>query len=67
MYYWNLFDQVLVSQEMVNLFNNESLEIIKKINKKSLIKRNKINKELSDHLPIVFSLKEEKDGKDMGK
>lgn len=66
-YYWNLFDQVLVSQEMVDLFNNESLEIIKKINKKSLIKRNKINKELSDHLPIVFSLKEEKDGKDMEK
>ena len=66
-YYWNLFDQVLVSQELADLFNNEKLEIIKEINKKSLIKRNKINNEISDHLPIVFSLEEEKHGRSMEK
>lgn len=66
-YYWNLFDQVLVSQELADLFNNEKLEIIKEINKKCLIKENKINSEISDHLPIVFSLEEEKNGRGMEK
>lgn len=66
-YYWNIFDQVLVSQEMVDLFNNKKLEIIKEINKKSLIKGNRINNEISDHLPILFSLEEEKHGRSMEK
>ena len=59
-YYWNIFDQVLISQELVDAFNSEKLEIIKEINKKDLIEENKINDKISDHLPILFSLEEEK-------
>lgn len=58
-YYWNIFDQVLVSQNLVNVFDNNKLEIIKKIDEKNLIKNNIIDREISDHLPIFFSLKEE--------
>ena len=58
-YYWNIFDQVVVSQDLVNKFDNNKLEIIKKIKNKNLIKRNIIDKSISDHLPIVFSLKED--------
>ena len=61
-YYWNIFDQVLVSQNLVEEFVDEKLEILKEIDGKNLIKNNKVNKEFSDHLPIIFSLKEEKNG-----
>ncbi len=64
-YYWNLFDQVLISHELLYIFNDKSLEIIKNIGKRSLIKNDKIDKNISDHLPISFSL-EEKNGENMG-
>lgn len=57
-YYWNIFDQVLVSHELVYFFNDKSLDIIKKIDKTNLIKNNKIDKKISDHLPIIFSVEE---------
>ncbi len=57
-YYWNLFDQVLISQDLLYLFNDKSLNIVKKIGERSLIKNNKIDVKVSDHLPIIFSLEE---------
>ena len=31
-YYWNIFDQVLISNELLKYFENENVEIIKRIN-----------------------------------
>ncbi len=62
-FYWYMFDQVLISPALYNVFEDESLRIIKKIGEYSLIKNNKIFKNISDHLPIFFSLKEEKNGR----
>lgn len=61
-YYWNLFDQVLISQELVGKFNSDKLKIVKEINKTSLLNEKKINTKISDHLPIVFSIEEDKNG-----
>ena len=58
-YYWHMFDQVLISSKLNERFEENSLKIIQKINKKSLIKNEKIDKNISDHLPIFFSIREE--------
>ena len=58
-YYWHIFDQVLISQGLINYFDDKSLKIVKNINTKNLIIKQKINKSISDHLPIYFSIKEE--------
>ncbi len=61
-YVWNIFDQVLVSNNLLRKFNKESVRIIRNIKGTSLIKNQKIDKNISDHLPVFFSLKEDKDG-----
>lgn len=58
-YYWYIFDQVLLSKNIVKDFDKSSLKIIQKINEINLIKNGKIDTDISDHLPIFFSLKEE--------
>lgn len=57
-YYWNIFDQVIIRPELINFFENDSLKIITKTEKISLIKkRNKRpNEKISDHLPIFFTI-----------
>lgn len=62
-FYWYMFDQVLISPGLYENFEDNSLRIIKKIDKYSLIKNDKIFENISDHLPIFFSLKEEKNGR----
>jgi hypothetical protein len=58
-YYWNLFDQILITQDFIEYFESEKLEIIKKISDINLVKNKKIDNKISDHLPIFLSLKEE--------
>lgn len=58
-YYWNIFDQVLMSNELITNFDSDSLEIVKTIGEINLIKNEKIDKQISDHLPIFLTLKEE--------
>ena len=57
-YFWNMFDQVLVRPELLDVFSNEDLKIIDSIGEQSLLKDNdQPNDDLaSDHLPIFFSL-----------
>lgn len=63
-YYWNIFDQVLISYKMIKFFDDDTLEIIKNVGNYSLIKNSKIDNEISDHLPVYFSIREENtDGK----
>lgn len=57
-YYWHIFDQILISENMIRVFKIDELEIIKKIKEINLIKNKKIDKDISDHLPIYFGLEE---------
>ena len=58
-YFWNMFDQVLVRPELLDVFSNEDLKIIDSVGEQSLLNDNGLpNTNLaSDHLPIFFSLK----------
>lgn len=58
-YFWNMFDQVLVRPELLNIFSNDDLKIIDSIGDKTLLNENGLpNTDLaSDHLPILFSLR----------
>ena len=60
-FFWNIFDQVIISADTINAFDKESLEIITKSGNVSFIEENeKPNAKLySDHLPIYFSIKED--------
>ena len=52
--YWNSFDQVLVRKELVDTIS--SLEYIREINGRSLIKDVKPNDLISDHLPLLINI-----------
>lgn len=56
-YFWHMFDQVLIRPELVEQFQNSSLEIISKIGGTDLLDRSgqPNSKDLSDHLPIKFT------------
>lgn len=59
--YWNIFDQVITSHDMVHYFLGESLKIVSCVGTLSLLNGSGIpdRKKFSDHLPIVFSIKED--------
>lgn len=54
--YWHLFDQILLRPDLLDFFDDKDLEVISNINGVSLIQRNKIDKNISDHLPIMLNL-----------
>jgi hypothetical protein len=58
MFFWNVFDQVLVRPSLLANFSNDDLEIICSDGTTSLLTKNGIpNKaRASDHLPILFKL-----------
>jgi hypothetical protein len=60
-YYWNLYDQVMIRPDLIPFFDEKKLDILNKIGEKSLLKKingyNRINKEISDHLPLIFEIK----------
>ena len=57
--YWNIFDQVILRPQLRGRFVDKSLEIITHTRKLSLLDRNgHPNHDISDHLPIVFEIKE---------
>ena len=59
-YFWNIFDQVLLSPDIANNFDNYSMKILKSIDKISLLDKSGIpDKKISDHLPIFFKIREE--------
>lgn len=60
-YFWNTFDQIIFRPALIPAFAEDSLKIITSINNKSLLVNNyKPNKKISDHLPIIFNIQEEK-------
>lgn len=58
MYFWNIYDQVLVRPEALQYFDKESLKIItKKTGKYNLLsKSGLLSKQYSDHLPIKYTI-----------
>lgn len=57
-YFWNMFDQVLVRPELLDIFSMGDLRIIDSIGERSLLKKDGLPNTnfASDHLPILFSL-----------
>jgi hypothetical protein len=56
-YFWNMFDQVLVRPELLNGFSDEELQIVTDIGGVALLRRDgTIDTSHSDHLPITFSI-----------
>ena len=57
--FWNMFDQVIIRPQLRERFVEEELRIVIKVKDQSLLNKNRHpNKSISDHLPIVFELKE---------
>lgn len=60
-YYWNLYDQVMIRPNLITDFDENKLDIISEIEEQPLlIKINgytRIDKDISDHLPLYFTLK----------
>lgn len=57
-YYWNFFDQVIISPELIDYFILDKLKIINATQKNSFLKNGKPDAEhYSDHLPIKFTIK----------
>ena len=58
--YWHIYDQVMVRPCLSKQFISDSLEIVTHTSTTELIdKKGHPNKEYSDHLPIIFEIKEE--------
>ncbi len=57
-YQWNVFDQVIVSSEMVDCFDKNSLKILDSDGENTLLSKNGTpnSKVFSDHLPIIFTI-----------
>ena len=61
--FWHIFDQVLIRPSLIKYFEEKSLKIITRANIHSLLDKNgRPDKTYSDHLPIVFEIKEDKNG-----
>ena len=58
--FWNMYDQVIIRPALKDRFVNDSLKIIKETETRFLLDHNgHPDKNISDHLPIVFEIKEE--------
>lgn len=58
-YFWNMFDQVLVRPALLNSLPSDGVNIVTEIAGTSLLTDwGRPNSEVSDHLPIVCSLRE---------
>ncbi|MCI0690586.1 hypothetical protein L0337_01115 [candidate division KSB1 bacterium] len=58
-FFWNMFDQVLIRPDLLSIFHNEDLKIITVDKNGSFLSKQGIpdKDRLSDHLPIFFKLR----------
>ena len=60
LFYWYMFDQILLRPELIDEFDWNEFEIVDHIGNASLIKNHKINNtKYSDHLPVKFAVGQE--------
>lgn len=58
--FWNLFDQVLIRPQLAGSFVSDSLKILTGTSNLSFLNgNNHPNTAISDHLPIVFEIRED--------
>lgn len=58
--YWNIYDQVIIRPALRERFIDDSLKIITETQSKYLLDTNgHPDKEISDHLPIIFEIRED--------
>jgi hypothetical protein len=57
-YFWNMFDQVLIRPELLSIFRNEGLKILRDNGERSFLTAKGLPDAsvASDHLPILFQL-----------
>lgn len=56
-YFWHMFDQILLRPDVLPMFQNNTLKIIDRVGELSLLNDNGIpDKNISDHLPVLFQL-----------
>lgn len=56
-YFWNIFDQVIIRPSLINSFKSSKMKIIDNVGEYNLLNRHgKPNKDISDHLPIIFEI-----------
>jgi hypothetical protein len=61
-YFWNSFDQILLRPNLLDYFSDKQLLVITQIGEKSLLdSHGRIDKSISDHLPIMMTLQIEKE------
>jgi hypothetical protein len=58
--FWNTFDQVLLRVGLLDCFEQNNLKVLTNIGSTALLSNDGIEKDLSDHLPIVLNLETEK-------
>jgi hypothetical protein len=58
MFFWNMFDQVLIRPYLIDLFQNETLKILNTDGTVSFLSERGLpdSSVVSDHLPILFKL-----------
>lgn len=57
--FWSTFDQVLLRPDLLKFYNSRRLHVIDEIDGVRLLKDNIIDRNMSDHLPIVVELSTE--------
>jgi len=57
-FFWNMFDQVLLRPDLVDVFKDENLKILETDGRESFLNKHGIpdKTNFSDHLPVLFSL-----------
>jgi hypothetical protein len=57
LYFWHMFDQVMLRPELLPHFQHEKLAVLSQVGERSLLTRNGIpDRNISDHLPLLFGL-----------
>lgn len=55
-YFWNTFDQVLLRQSLLDVFDHDGVRVLTQIGSTYLLKNDRIDASISDHLPIVVNV-----------
>lgn len=60
-HFWETFDQVLLRPDLLPFYRPEALRVLDSIAGKPLIRNGRVDKDYSDHLPILINLETERD------
>jgi endonuclease/exonuclease/phosphatase family metal-dependent hydrolase len=55
-HFWHTFDQVLLRPRLLDIFTFSNLRIVTEVNGRSLMRNDRINTDIVDHLPVAVTL-----------